>query len=127
MVEQNDVATGFDATFILPSRACVELLRAVKGAETVTLGVAANKAVVVLVGGTALAAPPLEGTFPAFRKILPDNLRWSSKIPRVILAETLARVALITDNKNPAVKVTFTKGNLSLFTRSDAGNSTGPG
>jgi DNA polymerase-3 subunit beta len=99
---KGDAATG--ASITVPGRALRELERMLTG-STVDMYVDRGQ-IVFISGDQVLTSRSLDGTYPAYRSLIPPSFSRSITTSRKGLAAALERVAVVADQHNNAVKLT---------------------
>lgn len=90
-----DVATGLTADVIVPARSVEELLRVLDSGE-VLLQLESGQ-LSVRHGGYALNLKLMDGTFPDYQRVVPQNYPVSVSLPAAGLSEAVSRVALMAE------------------------------
>ncbi len=105
------LAEGFEAN--VPARALEELGRIV-GPDTdqITIGVRTNQ-VVFSVGATTLSSRLIDGQFPNYRQLLPDQFEHELTISTEELLTVVRRISLMAQ-KNAPLRLSFTEGELTV-------------
>jgi DNA polymerase-3 subunit beta len=106
---------GLEQGVIVPRKALVELKRIVdeEDADEVEIGFEGNNAVVQKKGVT-LVMRLIEGEFPNYRQVIPQQLTQQLVIPIETLTQALRRVVLLSSERSHAVKFELTPGTLRL-------------
>ncbi len=107
---------------IIPSRACVELVRALANAETVNVGIGENQGVFA-VGETVITTRLIDGQYPEYEAIVPKEFSVKITTNRQELSSALKAVAVFARGSS-GVQVSYVEaeGLLKLSARSqDAG------
>ena len=105
------LAEGFEAN--VPARALEELGRLV-GPDTteITIGVRTNQ-VVFSVGATTLSSRLIDGQFPNYRQLLPDQFEHELTVSTEELLTVVRRISLMAQ-KNAPLRLAFTEGELTV-------------
>jgi DNA polymerase-3 subunit beta len=97
---------------IIPARALQELARIASGADEVQLGLHENH-VVFGVGGTWLTTRRIDGQFPNYRQLLPEQFEHELQLPREELLDVVRRVSLMAQRNSP-LRLRFADGELAV-------------
>jgi len=97
---------------IIPARALQELSRIVAGAEDVQLGLHENH-VVFGADGIWLTTRRIDGQFPNYRQLLPEQFEHELTLPREELLEVVRRVSLMAQRNSP-LRLRFAEGELTV-------------
>ena len=100
---------------IIPARALQELARIAGGADEVQLGLLENH-VVFGVDGTWLTTRRIDGQFPNYRQLLPEQFEHELTLPRVELLEVVRRAAVMIQRATP-LQLRFAEGELTVIAR----------
>ena len=100
---------------IIPRKALIELRRLVdeEDADEVEIGFEGNNGLVRKEGVT-LVMRLIEGEFPNYRQVIPQQLTQHLTIPIEPLRQALRRVALLSSERSRAIKLELTSGRLRL-------------
>jgi DNA polymerase-3 subunit beta len=106
---------GMEQGVIIPRKALVELKRLVdeEDADEVQIGFEGNNGLVQKRGVT-LVMRLIEGEFPNYRQVIPQQLMHHLVIPVDSLTHALRRVAILSSERSRAVKLELTPGLLRL-------------
>jgi DNA polymerase-3 subunit beta len=97
---------------IIPARALQELVRLAVGADEVQLGLQENH-VVFGADGTWLTTRRIDGQFPNYRQLLPEQFESELTLPREELLEVVRRVSLMAQRNSP-LRLRFADGELTV-------------
>jgi DNA polymerase-3 subunit beta len=97
---------------IIPARALNELSRIASGADEVQLGMQENH-VVFGADGTWLTTRRIDGQFPNYRQLLPEQFEHELTLPRDELLEVVRRVSLMAQRNSP-LRLRFADGELTV-------------
>jgi len=97
---------------IIPARALQELARIVAGAEDVQLGLHENH-VVFGADGIWLTTRRIDGQFPNYRQLLPEQFEHELALPREELLDVVRRVSLMAQRNSP-LRLRFAEGELTV-------------
>jgi DNA polymerase-3 subunit beta len=106
--------SGRELEAIVPARALQELARVGQGAasETIDVGVQENQ-VVFGVDGVWLTARRIDGQFPNYKQLLPEQFEAEVHLPREELLEVVRRTGLLAQRKSP-LRLRFEEGELTV-------------
>jgi DNA polymerase-3 subunit beta len=97
---------------IIPARALQELARIAAGADELQLGMLENH-VVFGADGTWLTTRRIDGQFPNYRQLLPEQFEHELLLPREELLEVVRRVSLMAQRNSP-LRLRFAEGELTV-------------
>jgi DNA polymerase-3 subunit beta len=97
---------------IIPARALQEFARIAGGADEVQLGVLDNH-VVFGADNTWLTTRRIDGQFPNYRQLLPEQFEHELMLPREELLEVVRRVSLMAQRNSP-LRLRFAEGELTV-------------
>jgi len=105
---------GRELEAIVPARALQELARIGQGAEaeTIEVGVQENQ-VVFGVDGVWLTARRIDGQFPNYKQLLPEQFEAEVQLPREELLDVVRRTGLLAQRKSP-LRLRFEEGELTV-------------
>ena len=105
---------GQELEAIVPARALQELARAGQAAksETIEVGVQENQ-VVFGVDGIWLTARRIDGQFPNYKQLLPEEFEAEVQLPREELLDVVRRTGLLAQRKSP-LRLRFAEGELTV-------------
>jgi DNA polymerase-3 subunit beta len=105
---------GQELEAIVPARALQELARVGQGAESeaIQVGVQENQ-VVFGVDGVWLTARRIDGQFPNYRQLLPEQFEAEVHLPREELLDVVRRTGLLAQRKSP-LRLRFEDGELTV-------------
>ena len=101
-----------DLEAIIPARALQELARIATGAAEVQLGMQENH-VVFGADGTWLTTRRIDGQFPNYRQLLPEQFEYELPLPREEVLEVVRRVSLMAQRNSP-LRLRFAEGELTV-------------
>ena len=101
-----------DLEAIIPARALQELARIASGADEVQLGLHENH-VVFGADGTWLTTRRIDGQFPNYRQLLPEQFEHELQLPREELLDVVRRVSLMAQRNSP-LRLRFAEGELTV-------------
>jgi DNA polymerase-3 subunit beta len=97
---------------IIPARALQELSRIASGASDVRLGLQENH-VVFGADGVWLTTRRIDGQFPNYRQLLPEQFEHELQLPREELLDVVRRVSLMAQ-RNAPLRLRFGDGELAV-------------
>ena len=97
---------------IIPARALQELARIAGAADEIQLGLQENH-VVFGAEGTWLTTRRIDGQFPNYRQLLPEQFEYELALPREELLEVVRRVSLMAQRNSP-LRLRFAEGELTV-------------
>jgi DNA polymerase III subunit beta len=100
---------------IVPSRALQELARIASSGETVEVGVYENQ-VLFTVDGAWLTTRRIDGQFPNYRQLLPEQFEHELTIPRQEVLEVVRRASVMIQRATP-LQLRFAEGELTVIAR----------
>jgi len=104
-----------EATFILPRKGVVELLRILKPTGEQTLKILCAENALKIEGDKfTFVSRLIDGRFPDYKRVIPKNLDKTAHIDRDLLKQVLQRVSILTHEKYHAARLCFNDGMLSL-------------
>jgi DNA polymerase-3 subunit beta len=100
---------------ILPRKTVLELIKLLSDSEEpVTLSIGSNQ-VRFLFGAIEIVSKIVEGKFPDYLKVIPTTHKNSVSVARTVLAQSLNRAAILSNDKIRGVRLVFTKNALSII------------
>jgi DNA polymerase-3 subunit beta len=100
---------------IVPSRALQELARIANAGDTVEVGVHENQ-VLFSTDGAWLTTRRIDGQFPNYRQLLPEQFEHELTLPRVELLEVVRRASVMIQRATP-LQLGFAEGELTVIAR----------
>jgi DNA polymerase-3 subunit beta len=97
---------------IIPARALQELARIAGTSDEIQLGLQENH-VVFGAEGTWLTTRRIDGQFPNYRQLLPEQFEYELPLPREELLEVVRRVSLMAQRNSP-LRLRFADGELTV-------------
>ena len=101
-----------DLEAIIPARALQELARIAGSVDEIQLGLQENH-VVFGAEGTWLTTRRIDGQFPNYRQLLPEQFEYELALPREELLEVVRRVSLMAQRNSP-LRLRFADGDLTV-------------
>src|SRR5213082_1114518 len=122
-VKETDLAGSTpELEAIVPSRALQELARIATSGDAVEVGVHENQ-VVFATDGVWLTTRRIDGQFPNYRQLLPEQFEHELTLPRAELLEVVRRAAVMIQRATP-LQLRFADGELTVLARThDVGES----
>ena len=100
---------------ILPRKTVLELIKLLSDTDDpVTLSIGANQ-VRFAFGAIEIVSKIVEGKFPDYQKVIPTSHANRVSIERAVLAQSLNRAAILSNEKIRGVRLVFTKNALSII------------
>jgi DNA polymerase-3 subunit beta len=115
-VKETELAQGppHELEAIVPARALSELARIGQGAESSTLEIGVQENQIVFgVDGVWLTARRIDGQFPNYRQLLPEQFEAEVQLPREELLDVVRRTGLLAQRKSP-LRLRFEEGELTV-------------
>jgi DNA polymerase-3 subunit beta len=100
---------------IVPARALAELARLGQGAEQIELGVHENQ-VVFGIDGIWLTTRRIDGQFPNYKQLIPENFEHELTLPRDEVLEVVRRISVMAQRNSP-LRLRFADGALTVSAR----------
>ena len=97
---------------IIPARALQELARIASGTDEIQLGMQENH-VVFGADGIWLTTRRIDGQFPNYRQLLPEQFEHELTLPREELLDVVRRVSLMAQRNSP-LRLRFAEGELTV-------------
>jgi DNA polymerase-3 subunit beta len=111
-----------DLEAIVPSRALQELARIAGSGDTVAVGVHENQ-VIFATDDFWLTTRRIDGQFPNYRQLLPEQFEHELTVPRLELLEVVRRASVMIQRATP-LQLRFAEGELTVIARTqDVGES----
>lgn len=108
-----EIDAQFKGEYIIPLKAVEEIYKNLGEKENVKLFLMADK-IALEIGQTLIVSKLLSGTYPDFKRIIPEKLDIKVSLHREELISLLRQVSLFTDEDNHSVRFLFEEGSLSL-------------
>ena len=100
---------------IVPSRALQELARIASHGDTVEVGVHENQ-VLFSTDGAWLTTRRIDGQFPNYRQLLPEQFEHELTLPRTEILEVVRRASVMIQRATP-LQLRFAEGELTVIAR----------
>jgi DNA polymerase-3 subunit beta len=115
--------SGAALTAIVPTKGLQQVDRAIDGGdESVRLAVG-NNHFCARTSRTTLVSRLVEGSFPNYRDVIPQNCKQKAVLPRDVLMAALRRAALVTSRDAQSVRLQFHPEGLTISARSPEGSA----
>ncbi len=109
-------ATGVETSFILPSKTAQELAKVISSLNAEEVEVKVTKGQIQFkIGGVELLSRLIEGNFPDYQKILPNEEKSTAVVDREAFTLGLKKLSVIVRDSNNNVKVSLGDGKLTIF------------
>ena len=113
LAEQNIGQTEKELGVIIPSKTASELKRLLSSEGDLVIKFSANQACFEF-GDTVLISKIIDGNYPNYTQVIPQNRKERVLIPREDFLEIVRRVSLLLTDKVNQVKITFTNNELRV-------------
>ena len=114
LVEQEvEFPSEAEVDMILPSKAVAELMHVLQDEGELKIHASDNQ-VVFEFSDVMVASKLIEGTYPNYKQVIPNQCDERVTLERESLLTALRRVSLVTADKSNATKLSFTKNKLSV-------------
>lgn len=115
------IAMPLDKKLVIPARSADELVRVFKELDT-EVSLAIQDGALHLVGSSVkLSLKLMEGEFPDYTRVIPQNFVLEVNLPATELRESIKRVSVLADKHNHRVDLLFNEGRLEIAAESDFG------
>ena len=105
--------SGLSAIALVPARTLADTAKSLVGADKVTVALASGSGAEGLVGfegaGRRTTSRLLDGEFPKYRSLLPDESPIRATVETAALIESVRRVALVAERNTP-IRLSFSDG-----------------
>src|SRR6266849_292881 len=108
-------STAPELEAIVPSRALQELARIANAGDTIEVGVHENQ-VLFSTDGAWLTTRRIDGQFPNYRQLLPEQFEHELTLPRVELLDVVRRASVMIQRATP-LQLRFAEGELTVSAR----------
>lgn len=109
--------SGLSAIALVPARTLADTAKSLAGADKVTVALASGTGTEGLVGfegaGRRTTSRLLDGEFPKYRSLLPDESPIRATVETAALIESVRRVALVAERNTP-IRLSFSDGSVTL-------------
>lgn len=118
-----DLPKGMKGDLLIPAKTVSEVQRLLKDKGNVTVHFTENQ-ISFDIDETLLVSKQVEGIYPNYRQVIPNEAKERISLERDTFHQAVRRAALLVSEKNNAVKLHFTKNNLSITAQApDVGES----
>lgn len=115
MVENDlEFPASHEADVIIPSKAVQELQRLLSDKGDVIIKLTDSQ-VAFEINGSLLVSKLIEGNYPNYRQVIPDNTSERIQVSRDAFLETVRRVSLIASDKSNSVKLAFSANSIDVM------------
>jgi DNA polymerase-3 subunit beta len=101
---------------ILPPKILTIVRKLSSGEGTLSLALT-DKNVFVRIGATHLSSNLIDGQFPDYRRVIPDNQKHKAVVEKKGLEDALRRVSLLVEQKSRKVVLTLSDGTLTVVSK----------
>ena len=98
---------------VVPAKCVTELSRILGDEGDLKMSVGENQ-IAFEAGGRLLVSKLIEGNYPNYKQVIPQESRERVTIERELLLNAVRRVGLLSSEKSNSVKLNFTKNNLEI-------------
>ena len=98
---------------VVPAKCVTELQRLLGDEGDLKMSVGENQ-IAFEAGGRLLVSKLIEGNYPNYKQVIPQESRERVTIERELLLNAVRRVGLLSSEKSNSVKLNFTKNNLEI-------------
>ena len=105
--------TAPDGDVILPSKIVAELAKLLGGEDKVGVKLSDSRAVFEC-ADTVIASKLVEGSYPNYRQVIPENFAHSAAISRVTFEHVLGRIALVVSDSSASVMLAIENGVMTI-------------
>lgn len=125
MVENDlEFPLSHEADVIIPSKAVQELQRLLSDQGDVIIRLTDSQ-VAFEINGSLLVSKLIEGNYPNYRQVIPNNTSERIQVGREAFLETVRRVSLLASDKSNSVKLAFGADSIDVMANSqDIGEAT---
>lgn len=118
LVNRDGNARRFDSKtsegIIIPRKGLVEIYKLLENVEGTFRMAIEGSQLVVMYNKTILMVRLIEGKYPNYRQLIPQDLNQQAHIKRELLLSSLKRVSLLSNQKSKGVILSFSKGRLEI-------------
>ena len=101
---------------ILPPKILTIVRRLSSGEGSLSLALT-DKNVFLRIGATRLSSNLIDGQFPDYRRVIPDNQKYKTSVEKKALEDALRRVSLLVEQKSRKVVFTLGDGTLTIMSK----------
>jgi DNA polymerase-3 subunit beta len=114
---ETDFPKSSETEIILPTKAVGELLRILSDDGDLDISIAENH-ISFGVGDTFLVSKLIEGNYPNYKQVIPQETKERVTIERELFLNSLRRVALLSSEKSNSVKITLQSNEIEISANS---------
>jgi len=114
---ESDFPKSSETEVILPSKAVAELVRILSDDGDMDISIAENH-IAFTVGDTYLVSKLIEGNYPNYKQVIPQETKERATIERELFLNCLKRVALLSSEKSNSVKITLQANEIEISANS---------
>ena len=101
---------------ILPPKILTIVRRLSSGEGSLSLALT-DKNVFIRMGATRLSSNLIDGQFPDYRRVIPDNQKYRATVEKGALEDALRRVSLLVEQKSRKVVFSLDEGTLTIMSK----------
>jgi len=101
---------------ILPPKILTIVRKLASGEGSLSLALT-DKNVFVRVGAARLSSNLIDGQFPDYRRVIPDNQKYRALVEKRALEDALRRVSLLVEQKSRKVVLTLSDGTMTIVSK----------
>jgi len=110
-LSKEDIEKGIEA--IIPNKAVKELEQLTLSSDVIKIGIQENR-IIFDAGDTALVSTLIEGQYPDYQAVIPDDSLMDLKADTGVLMAVIRRISQVSNPKQPYVKLTITENRLKV-------------
>ena len=111
----NDNNEAFNQGVIIPRKGLNEIKKLIEGVEGFFELALEGAQLIVRKGKTVLMIRLIEGKYPNYKQLIPQNLKENISLKRERLLSSLRRVSLLSNQKSKGVTFTFSRGKMEIM------------
>ncbi len=116
LVEQEvELTHDLQYDLVIPTKTVNELIRILKDEGTVNI-YPLDKMIAFQIDDVLVVSKLLEGNYPNFKQVIPSQCEERIAVDRENLLAAIRRVALMTSDKSPSVRINFAKNQIQITT-----------
>lgn len=108
--------TGYEARIILPRKGVLELYRLLDNLETELTVMFSNNNIKITIGHLVFTAKLVDAKYPDFGKVFQQAFYEPIALPKLVLKDTLTRVAVLANEKFKGVTFDIAPGSMKIST-----------
>jgi len=101
---------------ILPPKILTIVRKLSSGEGSLSLALT-DKNVFIRLGATRLSSNLIDGQFPDYRRVIPDNQKYRASVEKKSLEDALRRVSLLVEQKSRKVVFSLSEGTLTIMSK----------